>query len=117
MIDDGLAEVGVEHRDVGAAVDRPQLGRPANRTAFTEAPDRCLSSWDTESPVVIVGDSHTDFGSAQGSGIGHQLAFELGFPLDVLTTLDTEGLALLIFSKQATTDLSGSNIDTRGTVF
>jgi alginate O-acetyltransferase complex protein AlgJ len=39
-----------------------------------------------ESPVVIVGDSYTDFGSAQGFGIGHQLAFELGFPLDVLTT-------------------------------
>jgi hypothetical protein len=36
--------------------------------------------------VVIIGDSYTDFGSARGFGIGHQLAFELGFPPDLLTT-------------------------------
>jgi alginate O-acetyltransferase complex protein AlgJ len=41
---------------------------------------------NSESPVVVIGDSYTDFGSAQGFGIAHQLAFELGFPVDVLTT-------------------------------
>ena len=51
MINDELAEVGVEGRNVGAAIDRPQLGRPADRTAFTEAPNCRFSSRDAENEI------------------------------------------------------------------
>lgn len=39
-----------------------------------------------ESPVVIIGDSYVAFGSDGGFGLGQQLAYELGFAVDVIPT-------------------------------
>ena len=39
-----------------------------------------------QSPVIVMGDSNTIFWGKFGSALPHHLAFELGFPVDVLST-------------------------------
>ncbi len=39
-----------------------------------------------DSPVVVIGDSHTIWWKRFQSSLPHQLAFELGFPVDLLST-------------------------------
>jgi alginate O-acetyltransferase complex protein AlgJ len=45
-----------------------------------------LELQNPESPVIVMGDSNTVFWGKWGSALPHHLAFELGFPVDVLST-------------------------------
>ena len=48
-------------------------------------PER-LEMRQPDSPVVVIGDSNTIWWRGSQSSLPHQLAFELGFPVDVLST-------------------------------
>ncbi len=79
--------------DLYAALDRPDLPREEVRlrgVAAAGARPAAAVAPDPESPIVLLGDSHNlvfQAGAdmhATGAGLADQLAFELGFPVDLI---------------------------------
>ena len=51
----------------------------------TEEGQQTIRLRQPESPVIVIGDSNSERWSRFGSGFPHSLAFDLGFPVDVLS--------------------------------
>lgn len=59
---------------------------PMRKIRFeTENGLRNIGNHHPESPVILIGDSNSTRWSNYGSGLPHSLAFDLGFPVDVLS--------------------------------
>ena len=52
----------------------------------TESGKERLGLRNPDSPVIVMGDSNTIWWKNAQSALPHQLAFDLGFPVDVLST-------------------------------
>ncbi len=69
----------------GVAHD-PEIVETRRVVVKTTSGPRRLEMRYPDSPVVVIGDSHTVWWKRFQSSLPHQLAFELGFPVDVLST-------------------------------
>ena len=79
---------GLLYRDYekasGTALE-PDPVRMRRITLETEKGQEKVGLHHPQSPVIVIGDSNTIHWSRSSSGLPHSLAFELGFPVDVLS--------------------------------
>jgi alginate O-acetyltransferase complex protein AlgJ len=69
----------------GTVLDRDEI--PIRRIQFkTGEGTEAIELQNPQSPVIVMGDSNTVFWAKFGSAFPHHFAFELGFPVDVLST-------------------------------
>ena len=69
----------------GTALERDEI--PVRRIKFKTADGtEDIELQNPQSPLIVIGDSNTIFWAKFGSALPHHLAFELGFPADVLST-------------------------------